>query len=400
MGPICPCPNEEWQAGNPDRLIVSILHRYIFFAVAGTCVAAISVLVFILVMGNAMRDLFQLFSQGQLSLMTSAEMLLLLIPFVLSYALPLGILTGVLLTLGRLSADHEIIAVRSAGIGLLRLSAPILFLSVVGVAISLVMNFHYAPNAKMRYKEILKDAVKTNPLSFIVERSFIREFPGYVIYVGKKQEEQLGDFWIWELDDRERVVKFIRAQSGRFEFNEKDNFLILVLNRGQSEFRSSDTPEDFSKPRPALAFDRASIQLPLQQIFGAAAEQKRVWDMNLRELLVEYGRISDPESELTAVERKEARLDIRLIIQEDLTLAYSVFSLTLLGIPLGIRASRKETSANLGLAVVLAMGFYFMMNMAGMMDKYPDLRPDLLLWVPNILYQILGFTLCFRFGRT
>jgi len=381
-------------------LTVSIFHRYIFFGVAFTCAGAIGVLVFILVMGNAMRDLFQLFSQGQLSLMTSGEMLLLLIPFVLSYALPLGILTGVLLTLGRLSADHEIIAARSAGIGLIRLSAPILFLAVLGVAVSLVMNFHYAPNAKARYREILQDAVRTNPLSFIVERSFIREFPGYVIYVGRKQADQLGDFWIWELDDRERVVKFIRAQSGKFEFNEKDNFLILVLNRGQSEFRSSDTPEDFSRPRPALAFDRASIQLPLQQIFGAHKERKRVGEMNLRELLVEYRRLRDPEEDLTETEREVGRQEIRLVIQEDLTLAYSVFSLTLLGIPLGIRVSRKETSANLGLAVVLAMGFYFMMNMAGMLEKYPELRPDLLLWVPNILYQIIGFTMCYRFGRT
>lgn len=379
---------------------MSILHRYIFGAVAGTCVATISLLVFILVMGNAMRDLFQLFSQGQVSLVTCLEMLLLLIPFVLSYALPLGILTGVLLTLGRLSADHEIIAARSAGIGLLRLSAPILFLSVVGVAVSLVMNFHYSPNAKSRYKEIIRDAVETNPLSFILERSFIREFPGYVIYVGSKQGDQLGDFWIWELDDRKRVVKFIRAQSGSFNFDEEDNFLILVLNRGQSEFRSSDTPEDFSKPRPALAFDRASIQLPLQQIFGAEKDKKQIWNMNLRELLEEYDRVSDPGTELTDAEREEARLGVRLIIQEDLTLAYSVFSLTLLGIPLGIRASRRETSANLGLAVVLAMGFYFLMNVAGMLDKFPHLRPDLLLWVPNILYQILGFTLCFRFGRT
>jgi lipopolysaccharide export system permease protein len=140
--------------------------------------------------------------------------------------------------------------------------------------------------------------------------------------------------------------------------------------------------------------------LPLQQIFGAQAKEKRIWEMNLRDLLAEYDRVSDPGNDLTDEEREAQRLAIRLIIQEDLTLAYSVFSLTLIGIPLGIRASRKETSANLGLAVVLAMGFYFMMNMAGMMDKFPDLRPDLMLWAPNILYQILGFTLCFRFGRT
>ncbi|MEZ5275915.1 MAG: LptF/LptG family permease [Opitutaceae bacterium] len=378
---------------------MSILHRYIFRSVVSTCLGAIGVLVFILVLGNAMRDLFKLFSQGQLSLATSGEMILLLIPFVLSYALPLGVLTGVLLTLGRLSADREVIAMRSAGIGLVRMSAPIIFVAVLGVAVSLVMNFHYAPNAKARYGEIIRDAVKKNPLSFIVERSFIREFPGYIIYVGSKQDNQLGDFWIWELDNRKRAVKFIRAQSGRFEYDEKDNYLILVLNQGQSEFRSTDSPEDFSEMRPILAFDRASIQLPLRQIFGRQEVKKRIGDMNLPELLAEFRRLGDPAENLTEAERKDRRMDIRLNIHEDLSLAYSVFSLTLIGIPLGIQVSRKETSANLGVAVVLAMGFYFMMNMAGLLDKFPQYRPDLMLWVPNILFQILGFTLCYRFGR-
>ena len=380
-------------------LIVSTLHRYIFVSVVSTCLGAIGVLVFILVIGNAMRDLFKLFSQGQLSLADSGEMILLLIPYVLSYALPLGILTGVLLTLGRLSADHEIIAARSAGIGLIRLTAPILFISVIGVAVSLTMNFHYAPNAKARYAEIIRDAVTENPLSFIVERSFIREFPGYVIYVGRKTDDQLGDFWIWELDDRKRVVKFIRAQSGRFEFDEKDNYLILVLNRGQSEFRSADSPEDFTTMRPILAFDRASIQLPLQQIFGSREVRKRIADMNLVELLAEFKRLGDPETDLAESERKAKRMEIRLSVHEDLSLAYAVFSLTLIGIPLGIQVSRKETSANLGVAVLLAMGFYFMMNMAGLLDKFPQYRPDLILWVPNLLFQIIGLTLCHRFGR-
>jgi len=379
---------------------VSILHRYIFRGVAFTCLASIGVLVFILILGNAMRDMFRLFAQGQLSLATSGEMLLLLIPFVLSYALPLGILTGVLLTLGRLSADHEINAARSAGIGLVRLSAPIVFLAVLGVATSLVMNFHFAPNAKTRYTEILKDAVKTNPLSFIVEKTFIREFPGYVIYVGEKVSDQLGDFWIWELDKQKRVVKFIRAQSGRFEFNEKDNYLILVLNRGQSEFRSTDNPEDFTRMRPTLGFDRASIQLPLTQIFGQVKERRRVDRMNIWELLTEFRRLAGPVEDLTDEMRKARRMEIRLSVHENCALAYSVFSMTLIGIPLGIRVSRKETSANLGLALVLAMTFYFMMNMISLLDKVPEWHPDLLLWIPNFLFQGIGLALCYRFGRS
>lgn len=379
---------------------MSILHRYIFVSVAFTCLAAIGMLIFVLVLGNALRDMFQLFARGQISFATAGEMFLLLVPFVLSYALPLGILTGVLLTLGRLSSDREIIAMRSAGIGLLRLSAPILFLAVVGVAASLVVNFHFAPNAKTRYTEIVRDAVKTNPLSFIVERAFIREFPGYVIYVGEKISDQLGDFWIWELDKQNRVVKLIRAQSGEFEYDEEDNYLILTLNRGQSEFRSSDNPEDFTQMRPALAFDRASIQLPLEQIFGGPQEKKRVDRMNLRELLAEFRRLDDPAEDLSDQARFGGKMEVRIVVHENFTLAYSVFSLALIGIPLGIQVSRKETSANLGLALVLAMAFYFMMNMVSLLDKFPELRPDLLLWIPNILFQIIGLVLCYRFGRS
>lgn len=379
---------------------MSILNRYIFLSVAFTCLGAIGVLVFILVMGNAIRDMFQLFASGQISFATAGEMFLLLIPFVLSYALPLGVLTGVLLTLGRLSSDHEIIATRSAGIGLVRLSAPIVFLAVLGVAASLVVNFHFAPNAKVRYTEILRDAVKTNPLSFIVERTFIREFPGYVIYVGEKVSDQLGDFWIWELDKQNRVVKFIRAQSGQFEFDEEDNYLVLTLNRGQSEFRSTDNPEDFTEMRPALSFDRASIQLPLEQIFGGQQEKKRVDRMNLRELLAEFRRLGDPAEDLSDQERFDGKMEVRIVVHENFTLAYSVFSLALIGIPLGIQVSRKETSANLGLALALAMAFYFMMNMISLLDKFPELHPDLLLWIPNILFQAIGLTLCYRYGRS
>ena len=53
-----------------------------------------------------------------------------------------------------------------------------------------------------------------------------------------------------------------------------------------------------------------------------------------------------------------------------------------------------------GLALVLAMAFYFSMNMVSLLDKFPELRPDLMLWIPNILFQVIGLVLCYRFGRS
>ena len=70
--------------------------------------------------------------------------------------------------------------------------------------------------------------------------------------------------------------------------------------------------------------------------------------------------------------------------------AFSVLSFALIAVPLGIKVTRKETSANLGLALALAMGYYFATIVAGWFDNKPHLRPDLLMWVPNLAFQALG----------
>jgi lipopolysaccharide export system permease protein len=68
-------------------------------------------------------------------------------------------------------------------------------------------------------------------------------------------------------------------------------------------------------------------------------------------------------------------------------------------VPLGIKVSRKETSANLGLAVLLALGYYFSTVAIGWMDHHPEYRPDLLLWAPNTLMFGLGAWLFMRIDR-
>src|SRR5437868_711663 len=88
-----------------SRCRVNLLDRHIFKSVLLTCAGAVGLFAFVLVLGNVVKDLLGPALAGQLDLGTVGRLVLLLIPFVISYALPLGMLTGVLLTLGRLSAD-------------------------------------------------------------------------------------------------------------------------------------------------------------------------------------------------------------------------------------------------------------------------------------------------------
>jgi lipopolysaccharide export system permease protein len=92
-------------------------------------------------------------------------------------------------------------------------------------------------------------------------------------------------------------------------------------------------------------------------------------------------------------------MKVKVTIQDKINMALAVFSFALVGIPLGIRVSRRETSANLGLAVVLTLAYYFLIVVVGWLDQHPEYRPDILFWLPNLMYIGLGTLLLRRLGR-
>ncbi|MES1167754.1 MAG: LptF/LptG family permease, partial [Oleiharenicola lentus] len=152
---------------------MNLIHRHIFANVFVTVAGAVAVFGFLLMVGNALKDLLGPMLAGQLDFGTFLHLLLLLVPFVFYYALPMGMLTGVLLVLGRMSSDREITALRSSGVSVAWLSAPILFLALLGVVASLLINFQFMPLARQASQRELAEAMRANPLSFIVPKTFI-----------------------------------------------------------------------------------------------------------------------------------------------------------------------------------------------------------------------------------
>jgi lipopolysaccharide export system permease protein len=378
---------------------MNLLHRHIFKSVLFACATGVALFAFVLMVGNAIKDLMPYRVAGQLKSEMFAELVLLLVPFVVSYALPFGVLAGVLLVLGRLSAEHEVTAMRAAGLSLPWIARPILLLAAVGVLADLAINFQFMPWARVAYHVELAEAVRNNPLSFLVPRTFIRDFPGKVLYVGARQGQVMKDFWLWELDGQGRAKNFIRAESGSFDFDDVGSALILNLVHAQVEIRDQKDPEDFSAPRPFMSFERTSVRLPFERLFGRGAVHRKLQWYTFPELLAEWQRLAAPAAGTDAPQRALDRMKVQMVIQEKCTTAFAVFAFALIAVPLGIKVSRKETSANLGLAVALALGYYFITVMVGWLENRPALRPDLLLWVPNVLFVVAGVWLFWRVDR-
>ncbi len=378
---------------------MNLIHRHIFAHVVLTCGAAVGLFAFVLMLANAMKDLLGYMLQGQIEVDTFVRLIGLLVPFVISYALPMGMLTGILLVLGRMSSDREITALRSSGMSVAWLSAPILCFALLGVTLAAFVNFQFMPTARLAYQRELAGAVQQNPLSFIVPKTFIRDFPGVIIYVGEKQADLLKDIWIWELDKQKRVVNSGRAATGWVRYDESKSKLVLSLDYLQAEVHDRKDPEDPAKIRSGGSTDHATFDLLLDKLTGRQTVQVKTKWLTFPQLVEEWHRLNRPDPAVPEAEREQQLMRVQITIHEKFAMAFSVLSFALVAIPLGIKVSRKETSANLGIGLLLALGYYFVTIAVGWFDNYPALRPDLLMWLPNVVFQSLGLWMFYRVDR-
>ena len=378
---------------------MGLLQRHIFKSVLLSCAIAVGLFAFILMVGNAVKDLLGYVVAGQIKLETFAELVLLLLPFVVAYALPIGMLTGVLLVLGRMSAEHEVTAIRAAGLSLSWVARPVLLLGVLGVLLGLVFNFQFMPWARVVYHTELAGAVRTNPLSFIVPRTFIRDFPGRVLYVGEKNGKTMKDFWMWELDSQGGVRNFAHAASGSVDYDEATDELVLNLVDVQVESMSAKPgPGDFAEPQAYGHFGRFPTRLSLRRLFGPVVVHRKLQWYTFAELMAEWRRLARPATAPAPAQTLE-RMKVQMVIQDKFATAFAVFTFALIGVPLGIKVSRRETSANLGVALALAMTYYFLTVIIGWLENRPALRPDLLTWLPNLIFLGVGLWLFWRVDR-
>ena len=149
---------------------------------------------------------------------------------------------------------------------------------------------------------------------------------------------------------------------------------------------------NFSKAPRVASFEKAEeVRIPLDRYFSRdALKVKSDW-LTYDGLVRERARLAAaPVAPGKEQEAARERMKLEIVLQDKINLAVAALSFAVVGVPLGIRVSRRETSANLGVAVALLVGFYLLTAAVKSLDRHPEYRPDLLLWLPNLLFLALG----------
>src|SRR5579859_1530516 len=188
----------------------------------------VMVFTFVLLLGNALKEILHWIVSGQVGLGVVATAFGLLVPFVLMFALPMGMLTATLLIFGRFSADQELTAVRASGVSLLSLVNPILLLSVALCGVSAVINMEIGPRCRVAYTTLRDKLLAQFSNSLLPEGRFITDFPGYVFYVGKNRHGNLEDVLVFLLQNGTNDYT-VRASRGKMETDIPNKQLKITL---------------------------------------------------------------------------------------------------------------------------------------------------------------------------
>ena len=366
-----------------------VFNRYLLGDFLKSFFVTLFVLTFVMYVGAVVQAIDYM-SRG-ISGLLIMKIFALNIPFTLSFVIPMSVLTTVLLHFGRLSADGEITALKSCGVSLWQVAAPVLLCAAALSAVCLFINAELSPRSHFARRQMLRELGEEDPLALLDEGRFVNDFPGVKIYIGKKSDTLLEDIILYQFGDNGARAE-VRARSGRVAFNPETRVMEITLEQVRmTEFDRAD-PEDLSKARN-LSADRYPVVLDLRQMLKKGKANKKATDMTFPELVkaVQNVRRAFPDIQEANVPRMRAKMAVDA--NQRLALALSCFAFALLGIPLGIRAHRKESSIGIGLALVLLFLFYLFIIISDALVDRPEWRPDLIPWIPVLGCQLIGFLL-------
>ena len=374
-------------------LKIDIIWRYVFREVLSPTLLGLCVYVLVFIM-NALFELAELTIKKDLSVRSVATILFFYLPRVLEMTIPMAILLGVLVGVGRLSTDSEVVALRAGGVSYWKLLYPVLTLGLIGWAVSSVLILGVEPGANYKRRQIyMRLMYSADMRREIKPRVFFEEVPGMLLYAD--EVHQAGDFlekvFIYQSEEggKELVTVARRAQ---IDYERQSGMARFFLEGGVTHSTTPNQPESYEVSR----FDRQMIVKEPDESFKLRSSlvthppPKNYREQSLADLAVTI-------SHAGAIEHAETRQrvigNILAIMHERFALPAACLVFAILGLPLGVMNRRGGKASGFSVSIGVSILYWILYSAGQNLVSQGQLSPYVGLWIGNGLLGLLGIVL-------
>lgn len=361
---------------------MKILRNYFLKEFIGPLFMALGVLTFVMMLGNLVKIADLIINKG-VDIFSVTKLFLLMIPYLLTYTVPIAALAAVLLSLGRLSGDNEIIAIRASGINLFSLILPLLIFGTILSLVLVIFNDRVIPYARFASRKTLMEVGIKNPAAALEPGVFINSFEKYILFIYRIDQNKLTNVRIYEPQGEDKPTRTIVAKYGEFIAVPEKKIVKLKLSNGTSDEPDPENPSSFYK----LNFKTYFMTLNLTQNQDKDKIEKKPKDMTIQELNNEITKLKKEGIDPTPLATQ---------IHQKISLAFSCLAFILLGSSLAILTRRREKSINFGISFVIAGIYYLLLIGSEALSLQGYVNPAIAMWLPNIILGSIGAILTYR----
>ncbi len=318
-----------------------------------------------------------------------------LLAILTTYVLPVAFLFGVLLALGRLGSDHEVLATRALGVSLAQLAAPILALALLASALSGFLLVHAEPAARRSVLKLVGEVAARGGVIQAGAFTKLDKQGARIVFADRRSSDgALEGVLLSDRSDPERAFTVL-AGSGAFRFDRESATGHLLLRDGAVHFDPNEPDSDRSQ---RIGFESFDYAFDMSRVVSLGLERLRPRDMTSEELTGVLSHF-DEHGSAPVLAREQQRAAYEVQWQRRLALPFAPLAFALLALPLGLGLRRGARSLGALLCAGIAFGYYVLLN-AGIAYATSERIPAALaLWLPNLACAALAAPLWWRARR-
>ena len=361
--------------------MLRIFDRYLVREILVPFCLALVVLTFILLMPPILENAQQLIAKG-VDAPTIARILVTLIPQALSVTIPMALLYGILMGLGRLSTDREFVALQACGVSIFRGLRPIAALAVLAYAADQYVLLVALPNANQTFREITFNVVASKAESDVKARAFYQGFPNRVVYVRDVLPDRgWQDVFLADTSRTDQTSVYFAA-GGHLLIDREQRTAHLQLDSGTRHTTYSARPEEYDVD----SFDRLVLNLDAENVFKRTTLLKGDNEMTVTEL----------RADVAARKKQNLPYSSQLFtIQQKFSIPVSCLVLAAIGLALGASSRKDGALASFALGSGVIFVYYVLLYTARAAANGGRLSPTVAPWVVNVVLGLAGAALVF-----